>query len=384
MIKLIIILVLIFIAAFFGHTLIGQEGMVIIALPDTVIELNIISAAIILAAGIITLWILSWFIRRIIAITLGSKNWFGMYTRRQKNKAFHKGLHAYLIGDFSTALPLLQKSFGGEFSGTNYMLAADIDARIHDGKKVDALLTHAQVDEMSANTATLKLAQLTLMDDDAEKSLEVLGELSEQEQKQQIALQTKVQALAKLERWSEVKEIIHENKKALADDYITWAQRATHGEFAAIASKEGANALKDTWDDLPRSAKKDLGNQVCYVQTLLDQGMSSDAEEILVGFAKKQEHEAYWGLFKQLSHSTPTSAIAFIEGKIKKQPERSILYSVLAHLAYNSKDYTLAQQAVNKALELERTEQDLLLLAAVLEKDQSYEKANQLYRSLLD
>lgn len=384
MIKVIVLLVVVFFALLFGHTLVNQEGMVIIALPETVIELSIISAAIVILFSVIGVWLLTWLTKRTFRLISGSKNWFGSYSKRQQNKAFHRGLHTYLIGDFAGAKPLLQKSFGGEFSGNNYMLAADIDARINQGKNVAGLLAQAQVDSDATGYALVKQAQLALMDNQPHKTIEALNELPEKEQKRPIALQLRLQALAKLHQWTEVKDLISEHKNVIGDDYLTWAQRATHGEFAAIASKHGANALREKWQSLSRTARKDVANQACYIQLLLDQGLSNEAEELLVEFAKKQEHEVYWGLFKQLNHASPAKAIAFIEYNIKQHPERSVLYSVLAHLAYNSKDFSLAQRAINKAIELERKQPDLLLLAAILEQQQSYEKANQLYKSLLN
>jgi HemY protein len=384
MIKLIVLLVVLFIALLFGHTLIDQEGMVIIAFPDTVIELSIISAVIVVFFAVIAFWLLVWAVKRVIKLLSGSRNWFGSYSKRQQHKAFHRGLHAYLIGDFKNASAQLKKSFGGDFSGTNYMLAADIDARVNQGQNVDVLLAQAQVDTTSSSNASLKQAQLALVENHPQKALDALSELSDKEQRQAIAVQLRLQALAKLNRWTEVKDLAAENKKVVSEDYLTWTQRATHGEFAEVASKQGANALKEKWQNLSRSARKSLANQVCYVQLLIDQGLSSDAEKELVDFAKKKEHEAFWGLFKQLNHSAPTQAIKFIEQQIKQQPERAILYSVLAHLAYNSQDLSLAKRAINKAIELERNEADLLLLASILEQEQSYQQANQLYKSLME
>ncbi|MFC4701207.1 heme biosynthesis HemY N-terminal domain-containing protein [Glaciecola siphonariae] len=384
MIKLIILLVVLFFALMFGHTLVGQEGMVIIALPDTVIELSIISAMIVAFFTIVGFWILTYFVKRVIRLLIGSRTWLGSFSNRQQNKAFHEALQAYLTGDFTQATAQLKKSFGGDFSGSNYMLAADIDARVNEGKNVEALLAKAQVDSSTSAAALLKQAQLALIDQQPQKAIEALDQLSEKQRKQPTAVQLRLQTLAKLERWAELKDVAYANKKAMLDDHLVWTQRATHGEFAEIASKQGANALKEKWQNLSRSARKDVGNQACYIQLLLDQGLSNDAETALVEFAKKQEHEAYWGLFKQLEHGSPAKAIRFIEHKIKQQPERAVLYSVLAHLAYNSADYSLAKRAINKAIELERSAADLLLLADILEKEQSFEQANQLYKSLVN
>jgi HemY protein len=228
----------------------------------------------------------------------------------------------------------------------------------------------------------MKQAQLALLDDKPQKALDSIDELDEKQQKHPLAVQLKLQALAKLNEWTALKDLIGRHKKLIADEHLHWAQRATHGEFAETASKHGAHALKEKWQNLSRSARKDVANQVCYVQLLIDQGMSVDAETALIDFANKQTHEAYWGLFKQLSHSSLAPSIRFIEGQIKRAPDKAVLYSVLAHLAYNSGDVDLAQRAINKGLELKKTREDQMLLAAILEKRAAFEEANRVYKSL--
>nr|WP_136251236.1 heme biosynthesis HemY N-terminal domain-containing protein [Ningiella ruwaisensis] len=395
MIKFIILLAILFVALFFGHTLIGVEGAIIINVADWYIEMSIISALVIIIFAFIAYLILAWLMKRIVRMFAGSHNWFGSYSKRQQERAFFKGLQAYLVGDLANAQKQLEKSFGGEFKGCNYMLAADIDARNNRGEHIDTLLAQAQVEQASTSMATLKHAQLTLdnaydnahnkpqaLKSSANKCIELLDELDSNTKKSAIAVKLRLEALSLLKRWDEIKNCIGENKKVLGDEYILWAERATHGEFAAIASKQGANGLREKWQNLSRSAKKDIANQICYVQLLLDQGLSAEAETSLVEFAKKREHDAFYGLFKQLNHASPNLAIRFIESQIKQQPKEAKLYSVLAHLAFNSQDLSLAERAINKALELRRKEEDLLLLAAILEKQHAYEKANKLYRSM--
>lgn len=383
MIKLILLIVVVFVALFFGHILIDLPGMVVVAFPETVYQMKMSSALIIALSFFFLLWLGLWLFRRGVNLLSGSRNWFGSFSQRHQQKAFHRALNAYFTGDYELALKQVEKSFGGEFAGTNYMLAADLEERIHQGKGVDALLTHAQLEESTRVSAIIKQAQLALAHSDPQKCLTSLEQLSAKEQKKTEIVQLRLEALAKLDRWTDVKDVISENKKLIGEQYLSWAQQATHGEFAAIASKQGANALKEKWNNLSRAAKKDVSNQVSYVQLLLEQGLSAEAETVLVEFAKKHMHEAYWGLFKQLNHASPTAAIKFVEQKIKHQPDQANLYSVLAHLAYNSGDYSLAERAITKALELSKNEQDLLLLAAILEHDQSFEKANELYRSLV-
>ncbi|MFC3123177.1 heme biosynthesis HemY N-terminal domain-containing protein [Agaribacter flavus] len=379
MIKFILVLLLLFAALLLGHNLIGYEGRVVIATESTVIELTLISSLIIAFIVIILFWLLEWSVKKIIRSLSGSKNWLGALSSRQQNKAFYTALNAYLIGDTEAAKNNIEKSFGGDYNGTNYLLASEL----HKDKPEKALRLLSYCDEdKPALYLTIKRAQL-LLNTSPKAALQTLDALPNKAQQTPIVVNAKLAALAKQDRWLEIKDLITQHKKNLGDTYIEWAQRATHGEFAEIASKSGANALKEKWANLSRAAKKDLANQLCYIQLLMDQNLHQEAETVLIDCAKKHTHAAFLGLFKQLQHANPAASIKFIEQKIKSQADAPEYYSVLAHLAFNSKDYALAQRAINKALELRQNNEDVLLLAAILEQQACYDQANVLYKKLL-
>ena len=79
----------------------------------------------------------------------------------------------------------------------------------------------------------------------------------------------------------------------------------------------------------------------------------------------------------------PSKAIKYIENEIKKQAENAELYSVLAHLAFNSGDFDLCRKALSRSLELRPTAADKALLAKVLEQNKDFEGANALYQGLI-
>ena len=72
-----------------------------------------------------------------------------------------------------------------------------------------------------------------------------------------------------------------------------------------------------------------------------------------------------------------------VESWIKVDSDNAQLYSVLSHLAFNSGDYELAEKAIRKALELANKPEDARLLARLLEKQNAFEKANNVYKGLL-
>jgi HemY protein len=379
----IFLLILFFVGLLFGHAAIGEKGRIFIAMGEWRIQMTVVSAIISFVIGFVVLTVAWWLVKRIYRMIAGSRNWFGVLSRRKQSKALFNAINACAIGDYESAQKYINKTFPGDFDGANYMLAADIDRRVNDGKNVDNLLGIAETfPESEASAKTQQVAWL-IQQHQFKQAEAVLETIDAKSQQQAVVVRLWLSVLAALGKWKLVKEKLRTHKKALGDDYVEWAQQAVQGEFAEIASKQGANALKEKWVSLPRAAKKDIANQIVYVQLLIDQGLSKDAEPILVELAKKSKHPAFHGLFKQLKHPAPYEAIRLIESWIKADLNNAQLYSVLAHLAYNSGDNELAEKAVRKALELASNPEDGRLLARLLEKQNAFEKANNVYKGLL-
>jgi HemY protein len=367
----------------FGHAAIGEKGRIFIAMGEWRIQMTVVSAAISLLIGFVVMVILWWAIKRIFRMIAGSRNWFGMLSKRKQSKALYNAINACAIGDYEGAQKYINKTFPGEFDGANYMLAADIDRRINNGNNVENLLSIAETFPESEVSAKIQQVAWLIQQHQFKQAELVLDSIDAKAQQQAVVVRLWLSALAALGKWTLVKEKLSTHKKVLGDDYVQWAQQAVQGEFAEIASKQGANALKEKWASLPRAAKKDIANQIVYVQLLIDQGLSKDAEPILVELAKKTRNPAFHGLFKQLKHPSPHQAMRLIESWIKVDMNNAQLYSVLAHLAYNSGDNELSEKAVRKALELASNPEDGRLLARLLEKQNAFEKANNVYKGLL-
>jgi HemY protein len=379
----IILIALLFAAILFGHHAIGEKGRIFIAMGDLRIQMTVVSAGIVLLASSIGVIIFGWLLVKLARMLTGSRNWFGSLSRRKQQKAFHEAINACAIGDYESAQKAISKTFPGEFGGSNYILAADIDRKVNNGNNLENLLSIAETFEASAVSAKAQQAAHFVQQHQFDKAKEVLEGIDAKAQNQAVIARLWLSVLAALGQWDEVKERLKLHKKVLGDDYVVWAQQATQGEFAEIASKHGANALRQKWEELPRAAKKDIANQIVFIQLLIDQGLSKDAEPILVDLAKKSQHSAFHSLFKQLKHPSPFAAMRLIESWIKSDPENAKLYSVLAHLAYNSGDSELAEKAVRKALELASDPDDGRLLARLLEQQNAFEKANNVYKGLL-
>ncbi|MBF7073515.1 enzyme of heme biosynthesis [Glaciecola sp. MH2013] len=370
-------------AILFGHHAIGEKGRIFIAMGDLRIQMSVVSAAIVLLFSSIVIMIVWWGIKRFFRMITGSRDWFGGLSRKKQQKAYFQAINACAIGDYDAAQIAIGKTFPGEFGGSNYILAADIDRKVNQGKKVENLLSIAETFPESEVSAKAQHAAWLMQQHQFTAAKAMLESIDEKARKQGVIVRLWLSVHAALGDWEEVKAKLSVSKKILGDDYVNWAQQAVQGEFSEIASKEGANALMQKWQDLPRAAKKDVANQIVYIQQLINQGLSKDAEPVLVELAKKSRNPAFYALFKQLNHPSPHQAMRLIESWIKADAENAKLYSVLAHMAYNSGDHELAEKAVRKALELASDPEDGRLLAILLEKQNAFERANNIYRSLL-
>lgn len=383
MIKLIILLVILFFGLLFGHTLMGIDGRVVIALPSTVIEMSLISCAIIIFFAVIIFWLLEWAVKKIYRSIAGSKNWLGSFSRRQQRKAFYQSINAMLLNEPNTALANIRKTLGGDFYGTNALIAAELEMQAGNYDQAQAYLITATDNPEAEAIAILKQAEITLIQGDPQEAMNLLSAIEGKARQTKSFVVLKLKILAALQDWPQIKTLATNHKKLLGDDYITWVGECMHSEFAAIASKHGANALKQHWQSLSRQAKKDEANQVAYIQLLIDQGLHADVEPELVKFASKNAHSAYWPLFKQLQLANPAASMRFIESEIKAQPTNPTLFSVLGHLAFNSGDMPLCIKAMRKALELKHSKEDMKLLALALERSNDVAAANALYHELL-
>lgn len=383
MIRLIFVLACVLGIVFLGYMMTQIEGRVIIDLSGTIIQASLLGSFLIIIASLLVLWLLYWVMKKLLKAATGSRNWLGTFSSRHRTNAFYQSINAMLMNEQNEARKLIAKTKNGDFQGTNYLIGAELARQSGDLENAEAYLVQAMDNPKSEPLALMKQAELCLHNGKIQEAMNVLNGIEGKILKTKSFVALKLHILEELNEWDQIKTIAKENKKLLGENYFVWAKQWTIGEFSAIASKQGANALKLHWEQLSRAQRKDEANQLAYIQLLIDQGLSAEAEKELVNVAGKHHSDGYWLLFKQLNHPNPALAIKFIEQEIKKSPENAALYSVLANLAYNIDDYELANKAIVKALEIDECVTDKALLAAVLEKKNEFEQANVLYKGLL-
>lgn len=381
--KLLIILLILFLIVcglYLGPKLAAYQGYVLIVLEQGTLQMSVLGSLLVLTLGLISLAVLAWLVLYLYGVLSNSQKWFFGFNRRKQRNAFRQGLLALAEGDSQNAIKQLNKVTSSDFSALN--LLANAEAHLQQGNPEQAMILWQQAAEhpKAQLAADLQRMRHYMQTQRPEQTLALINTLSEKQQKHPKVIRLWAGALAANGDWQALNQHLAGWKKALGKDYDYFWQQASRGNFAQIASSEGANQLKQTWQALPRATRNNPAQQAAYIQQLIDQGMHLDAEQALVDYQKKQLQDELFPLFKKLKIANPIASLRFLEQAIKRDSDNAALYSTLGHLAYQGKDLDLAEKSLAKAIQLANQAEDVLLLAEVSEAKHNAPQALQLYK----
>lgn len=379
MMRILLLLLLLLSGVLLGPYLIGQKGYVLIAMDSLTIEMTVVSLGFVIFALLLVFLTLEWLIKLTYSSISGTQNWLGNLSLRKKHQAFYAGLQAIAAGDHEQAIEQLQKIQQEDFAGVNLLAQAAAEMYLDNLAAAKQLWLQAAQYPGARVAARLMLAK-QLLAQQPEQAIEQLKLLDEPQQKHKSVVKIWVQALAQSGQWQQLNRQLPSWKKVLAAEYQHWQNLAATGIYAEIASKHGANQLKQSWQDSPRSTRKDPAQRAAYIQQLLLQGMHQDAEAALVQEAKASADPLLLPLYKQLQLPNPAAAIRQLEAWLRQDDSNGQLYSTLGHLAFNSGDMILAEKALSKAIALTQQQQDILRLAELKERQQDHLAALALYK----
>jgi HemY protein len=318
LIRIFLVLVILLITVVIAAMIFDDSGYVFVEFNGWVVEMNVWSLSLSLIGIFVCLMFINLIVKTSIAAASGSKNWVGNWGSRKKQKAFTSGLIALAETNYLIARENFLKIENEDFDGINLLAAAEAEIQLGQPEQAKSYWRMATTYEKSALAANLCLIRDALQHHQPDEAIALIQSLSEKQQGQTPVLKLWAQALGQAGKWQELKDKLKGWKKALGNEYEPLMQQASKGNFAEIASKEGAGQLKQNWQSLPRATRKDPAQQAAYIQQLIDQGMHADAELALVEYQASSPHPLLVPLFKQIKLPNPAGAIKKLEMWLKK------------------------------------------------------------------
>ena len=368
---------------FLAPMLIGEKGYVLVALGNYTIEFTVVSLVFMLIAAVVLLYVALRLIKSSSSTLVNAGRWFSLGRSNKQEIAFYDGLFALALGDKTQAQAKMELAKSNRFYGFNYLALGQLALQQGDSQTAETWFKKAKSDgnAQCKKTTVLLQAQQALQSGNPQLALDTIDELENPKDPQ--VVRVRAQAMAATEQWKELAEALPNWKKALGEQYNHYNERTAMLQFAEIASKQGANQLKEHWQNLPRKQRNDETYRLAFLQQLIHQGMHQDTQTYLVDwYHKKPLSPQVLTMIKSLRLSQPTHLIKLLESGIKNHPDVPEYYAALGHIAFHAGDNQLCEKVLVKALALDETEQELLLLAELYERNHAFEQALQAMRKV--
>lgn len=341
-----------------GITLFAQKypGSVILITSGTSIEIDL---TLFVATTLLTVVIL-YVVLRLLVITglmpRRIRKWRVNHTQRASNKHLAEGLVKLNLGQWYKAEKLFIKAARCENLAPVAYLSA---ARAAQGQGIaarrDGYLQLAQQKSPKSSTAfSIALAQLQADDGDIDQAIKTLNKLPVDDRNQPQALKLLSRCYQANANWPALANMLPRllsNKVLPEIKYYELEHTAYSGLLNHTAQTSDCQTLIELWEKMPKQlrSKEDLIADYCC--SLINQGQSNEAEEILYRRITKSWSEPLVYLYGLLDGD---AEIHFARAKNwhKKHPDNAILLLSMGRLAMRSHQWDEARSLLEGSLQI--------------------------------
>ncbi len=393
MIRFIAIIILFFAVLALSPLLIDEKGYILIAMGETIIELTILSAMILLSLFSISAFVLYQALRGTLNISFKAWNVFAFASRKRGIANFNKGLAAYMLEDYQGAEQLFAKSAEpAKRQKSAYLLAAAASAK----QQLDSNTNHyldllEQETEKSANgdLASLIVKVKLLMNQASADTYKKARKLIDENHKQ-IGHDTRLLAL-------EIDLCLIENRFESAVDYLViarkeksiseeaiknWESTAYYGAFNHIVTTQDEKSLLNYWKSLGRKVKQREIPLFAYCRVLAEQSITEPLIKLISPMLKNQPKANYLKQLRSLPMKQSEPLIALVQKHLHGDNLNPLWLSCLGHLALMSEQWSMAEKAFGSLIKLEGKQydkQDLQAFAKALTEEGQHQAANEVW-----
>jgi HemY protein len=363
-----------------------NSGYVLVVAPPYRIELSLN----LLVAVLLALLFIAYFVVRLAVITIRLPTEVRDFRARQRHEKAHaammEGLRAYFEGRYAKAerasAAALEMGQSPEAVAINAVVAARSAHELRRYSQRDEFIGKAEsspVDETTLRVITH--AELLLDERRPEEALKLLASLRATGDRQHTAalrLELKAQQLGR--NWAAVLDLLGqlERRNALHMSVITQLRR--HAYLEAFKSRtRDPRALKEYWQNIPQSDKKDSKLAAAAATASAALGDCATAHQIIEQSLDDQWDSELAELYGEYPADDAIRQIERAEGWLKWHPNDASLLLALGRLCAHCGLWGKAQNYLEASLSLEPSYTAHLALARLYEKTGRPEPAKHHY-----
>jgi len=400
MIRFIVIIALFFAVLALSPLLIDEKGYILIAMGETIIELTILSAAILFMLFAISAFIVFKIARGGLKISFKAWNTVAFASRRRGIANFNKGLAAYMLEDYQGAEQLFAKSAEpAKRQQSAYLLAAAASAKQESDTNTNhylALLEQETAKSKEPDLASVIVKAKLLLNQERSEAYEKARLLIDENHKQ-IGHDARLLAL-------EIDLCLIEKRFEAAVDYLStarkeknindetlqaWEAKAYYGAFNDIIRQKDQTNLQTYWKALKSKVKQREAVLFAYCHVLAEQNITEPLTKLITPMLKKQPNSSFLKKLRSLPIKQSEPLIALVQKHLHGDNKNAQWLSCLGHLAVMSEQWSMAERAFGSLVKLEANQQerqydkeDLQALAKALTEEGQHQAANEVWLKL--
>ena len=352
-----------------------NSGYVLVVAPPYRIELSLN----LLVAVLLALLFIAYFVVRLAVITIRLPTEVRDFRARQRHEKAHaammEGLRAYFEGRYAKAerasAAALEMGQSPEAVAINAVVAARSAHELRRYSQRDEFIGKAE--SIPADETTLRVithAELLLDERRPEEALKLLASLRATGDRQHTAalrLELKAQQLGR--NWAAVLDLLGQLERRNALDMSVITQLRRHAYLEAFKSRtRDPRALKEYWQNIPQSDKKDSKLAAAAATASAALGDCATAHQIIEQSLDDQWDSELAELYGEYPADDAIRQIERAEGWLKWHPNDASLLLALGRLCAHCGLWGKAQNYLEASLSLEPSYTAHLALARLYEK----------------
>jgi HemY protein len=352
-----------------------NSGYVLVVAPPYRIELSLN----LLVAVLLALLFIAYFVVRLAVITIRLPTEVRDFRARQRHEKAHaammEGLRAYFEGRYAKAerasAAALEMGQSPEAVAINAVVAARSAHELRRYSQRDEFIGKAEsspVDETTLRVITH--AELLLDERRPEEALKLLASLRATGDRQHTAalrLELKAQQLGR--NWAAVLDLLGQLERRNALDMSVITQLRRHAYLEAFKSRtRDPRALKEYWQNIPQSDKKDSKLAAAAATASAALGDCATAHQIIEQSLDDQWDSELAELYGEYPADDAIRQIERAEGWLKWHPSDASLLLALGRLCAHCGLWGKAQNYLEASLSVEPSYTAHLALARLYEK----------------
>lgn len=392
--RIIVLLIIFFAALAISPFLINQKGYILVAMGDYTFESTVVTAIIMLTLLFFVLMVTLKVIRGSLRLSFGTWRKIAFASHRRATRDFNKGIASYLLGDYQQAEHLLAKSaVPSKQAYTGYLVAAAAAEKQNLADNTKHYLNQvvddsATVKEHGLDSIVIRV-KLLISQGDLTAARKLVDDYHKHIGHDARLLSLEIELCIKENRFVAVIDYLKaaRKQKSIANKTIEdWESIAYSAQFNTLITEQDQTALVNYWQEIPRKLKQQDSILLAYCQTLAAQQIVEPLNDLLLPLVKKDTDHITLRAIQKLPLSHPQPLISAVQKHLKRNANSAKWLSALGHLAMAAKDWPMAEKAFASLSNLpgEQYDQaDLVAFAKVLDAQQNYQAANQLYAKIL-